>query len=63
MRSRWGDSSSIPARSGSAPCDADLVDAFGDWVSDDRVRRKIMIDTPAAFYRFDGRLPMARDAT
>jgi len=29
----------------------DLVDAFGDWVSDDTMRRKIMVDTPAAFYR------------
>jgi predicted TIM-barrel fold metal-dependent hydrolase len=40
------------------------VAAFGDWVSDDSMRRKISVDTPAAFYRFDGRLPMtARGVT
>jgi len=32
-------------------------------VSDDSMRRKIMVDTSAAFYRFDGGFPMARDAT
>lgn len=34
------------------PNDGDLVDAFGDWVGDEAMRRKIMVDTPAAFYRF-----------
>jgi predicted TIM-barrel fold metal-dependent hydrolase len=34
------------------PNDGDLADAFGDWVTDDAMRRKIMVDTPAAFYRF-----------
>jgi hypothetical protein len=28
------------------------VDAFGDWVTDEGMRRKIMVYTPAAFYRF-----------
>jgi 2-pyrone-4,6-dicarboxylate lactonase len=32
--------------------DGDLVDAFGDWVTDAAMRRKIMVETPAAFYRF-----------
>ena len=34
------------------PNDGDLVDAFGDWVGDADMRQKIMVDTPAAFYRF-----------
>ena len=34
------------------PDDGDLVDAFGDWVTDHGMRRKIIVDTPAAFYRF-----------
>ena len=32
--------------------DGDLVDAFGDWVTEQGMRRKIMVDNPAAFYRF-----------
>ena len=34
------------------PNDGDLVDAFGDWVADKAMRRRIMVETPAAFYRF-----------
>jgi hypothetical protein len=34
------------------PNDGDLVDAFGDWVTDPAMRRQIMVDTPASFSRF-----------
>jgi len=51
-RIMWGSDWPHPNKYVANPNDADLVDAFGDWVSDGRVRRKIMVDTPAAFYRF-----------
>jgi len=63
-RIMWGTDWPHPNKYVANPNDADLVDAFGDWVSDEGMRRKIMVDTAAAFYRFDGRLSMtARDAT
>ena len=34
------------------PNDGDLVDAFGDWAGDATMRRRIMVDNPARFYRF-----------
>jgi 2-pyrone-4,6-dicarboxylate lactonase len=51
-RIMWGTDWPHPNKYVANPNDGDLVDAFGDWVSDDAMRRKIMIDTPAAFYRF-----------
>ncbi len=51
-RIMWGTDWPHPNKYVANPNDGDLVDAFGDWVSDDRMRRKIMVDTPAAFYRF-----------
>jgi predicted TIM-barrel fold metal-dependent hydrolase len=57
-RIMWGSDWPHPNKYVANPNDGDLVDAFGDWVSDERVRRKIMVDTPAAFYRFDGRFPI-----
>jgi predicted TIM-barrel fold metal-dependent hydrolase len=51
-RIMWGSDWPHPNKYVVNPNDADLVDAFGDWVSDDRMRRKIMVDTSAAFYRF-----------
>jgi predicted TIM-barrel fold metal-dependent hydrolase len=48
----WGTDWPHPNKYVANPNDGDLVDAFGDWVGDDSVRRKIMVDTPAAFYRF-----------
>jgi len=51
-RIMWGTDWPHPNRYVVNPNDGDLVDAFGDWVSDDGMRRKIMVDTPAAFYRF-----------
>jgi predicted TIM-barrel fold metal-dependent hydrolase len=51
-RVMWGTDWPHPNKYVANPNDGDLVDAFGDWVSDDAMRRKIMVDTPAAFYRF-----------
>jgi predicted TIM-barrel fold metal-dependent hydrolase len=48
----WGTDWPHPNKYAVNPNDGDLVDAFGDWVTDAAMRRKIMVDTPAAFYRF-----------
>ena len=48
----WGTDWPHPNKYVVNPNDGDLVDAFGDWVTDPDMRRKIMVDTPAAFYRF-----------
>jgi len=51
-RIMWGTDWPHPNKYLVNPNDGDLVDAFGDWVTDEGMRRKIMVDTPAAFYRF-----------
>ncbi|MEA2906891.1 MAG: 2-pyrone-4,6-dicarboxylate lactonase [Alphaproteobacteria bacterium] len=51
-RIMWGTDWPHPNKYVVNPNDGDLVDAFGDWVTDEAMRRKIMVDTPAAFYRF-----------
>jgi predicted TIM-barrel fold metal-dependent hydrolase len=51
-RIMWGTDWPHPNKYVVNPNDGDLVDAFGDWVSDETMRRKIMVDTPAKFYRF-----------
>ena len=51
-RIMWGTGWPHPDRYKVNPNDGDLVDAFGDWVGDEDMRRKIMVDTPATFYRF-----------
>jgi predicted TIM-barrel fold metal-dependent hydrolase len=51
-RIMWGTDWPHPNKYVANPNDGDLVDAFGDWVADEGMRRKIMVDTPAAFYRF-----------
>jgi predicted TIM-barrel fold metal-dependent hydrolase len=51
-RIMWGTDWPHPNKYEVNPNDGDLVDAFGDWVTDATMRRKIMVDTPAAFYRF-----------
>ncbi len=48
----WGTDWPHPNKYLANPTDGDLADAFGDWVTDDAMRRKIMVDNPAAFYRF-----------
>jgi predicted TIM-barrel fold metal-dependent hydrolase len=50
-RIMWGTDWPHPNKYVVNPNDGDLVDAFGDWVTDETMRRKIMADTPAAFYR------------
>jgi len=51
-RIMWGTDWPHPNKYVVNPNDGDLADAFGDWVTDDAMRKKIMVDTPAAFYRF-----------
>ena len=51
-RIMWGTDWPHPNKYVVNPNDGDLVDAFGDWVTDSAMRKKIMVDTPAAFYRF-----------
>jgi predicted TIM-barrel fold metal-dependent hydrolase len=51
-RIMWGTDWPHPNKYIANPNDGDLVNAFADWVSDERMRRKIMVDTPAVFYRF-----------
>ena len=51
-RIMWGTDWPHPNKYVVNPNDGDLVDAFGDWVADEAMRRRIMVDTPAAFYRF-----------
>ena len=51
-RVMWGTDWPHPNKYVVNPNDGDLVDALGEWVPDEGTRRKIMVDTPAAFYRF-----------
>jgi 2-pyrone-4,6-dicarboxylate lactonase len=51
-RIMWGTDWPHPNKYVVNPNDGDLVDAFGNWVSDESMRRRIMVETPAAFYRF-----------
>ena len=51
-RIMWGTDWPHPNKYLVNPNDGDLVDAFGDWVTDEAMRRRIMVDNPAGFYRF-----------
>ena len=51
-RIMWGTDWPHPNKYVANPNDGDLLDAFGEWVADETMRRKIMVDTPAKFYRF-----------
>ncbi len=51
-RIMWGTDWPHPNKYIANPNDGDLVDAFCDWVPDQAMRRKILVDSPAAFYRF-----------
>lgn len=51
-RIMWGTDWPHPNKYEVNPNDGDLVDAFGQWVTDDAMRRRILVDTPAAFYGF-----------
>ncbi len=48
----WGTDWPHPNKYEVNPNDGDLVNAFGDWVTDETMRQQIMVDNPAAFYRF-----------
>ncbi len=48
----WGTDWLHPNKYAVNPNDGDLVNAFGDWVTDETMRQKIMVDNPVAFYRF-----------
>lgn len=51
-RIMWGTDWPHPNKYEVNPNDGDLVDALGQWVTDDAMRRQILVDTPAAFYGF-----------
>ncbi|MGI9434784.1 MAG: amidohydrolase family protein, partial [Geminicoccaceae bacterium] len=48
----WGTDWPHPNKYDANPNDGDLVNAFGDWVTDEAMRKTIMVETAAAFYRF-----------
>lgn len=48
----WGTDWPHPNKFVINPNDGDLLDGFGEWVTDPDLRRRIMVDTPAAFYGF-----------
>lgn len=48
----WGTDWPHPNKWEINPNDGDLLDTIGEWVPDEAMRRKIMVDTPATFYRF-----------
>jgi predicted TIM-barrel fold metal-dependent hydrolase len=52
QRIMWGTDWPHPNKYEVNPNDGDLVDALGDWVSDEAMRRRILVDNPATFYRF-----------
>ena len=51
-RIMWGTDWPHPNKYEVNPNDGDLVDALGGWVTDQAMRQKILVDTPAALYRF-----------
>lgn len=51
-RIMWGTDWPHPNKYEVNPNDGDLVDAFGQWVPDEAMRRKIMVETPEKFYDF-----------
>jgi predicted TIM-barrel fold metal-dependent hydrolase len=48
----WGTDWPHPNKYEVNPNDGDLVNAFGEWVTDATMRRRIMVDNPAKFFRF-----------
>ena len=51
-RLMWGSDWPHPNKFDVIPNDADLLDAFSQWVPDAALRRTILVDTPESFYRF-----------
>ena len=48
----WGTDWPHPNKFEVNPNDADPVEAFGQWVPDEAMRKRIMVDNPAKFYGF-----------
>jgi 2-pyrone-4,6-dicarboxylate lactonase len=48
----WGSDWPHPNKYVVNPNDGDLIDWFGIWVPDEAMRKRIMVDNPAKFYRF-----------
>lgn len=48
----WGTDWPHPNKYEVNPNDGDLADALGEWVTDEALRQKILVDTPSTFYRF-----------
>jgi 2-pyrone-4,6-dicarboxylate lactonase len=51
-RIMWGTDWPHPNKYVANPNDGDLVDALAAWVPDETMRRRILVDNPASFYRF-----------
>ena len=49
----WGTDWPHPNKYEVNPNDGDLVDAFGDWILDAHLIKKIMVTNPEKFYSFD----------
>jgi predicted TIM-barrel fold metal-dependent hydrolase len=52
-RIMWGTDWPHPNKYEVNPNDADPVEAFGQWVPDEAMRKKIMVDNSEKFYEFD----------
>jgi 2-pyrone-4,6-dicarboxylate lactonase len=48
----WGTDWPHPAIPIPVPDDTDLVDMFGDWISDDGLRKQILVENPQRLYGF-----------
>ena len=51
-RVMWGTDWPHPNKYEVNPNDGDLVNAFGEWVTDEAMRKRIMVDNPESFYNF-----------
>ncbi len=49
----WGTNWPHPIHTGPMPHDADLVDLVPLWLPDPALQRRVLVDNPAALYRFD----------
>lgn len=48
----WATDWPHPNKFGDMPNDADLLEAFGEWITDEELRNKILVDNPARLYGF-----------
>jgi predicted TIM-barrel fold metal-dependent hydrolase len=51
-RIMWGTDWPHPNKYEVNPNDGDLAEALATWVTDEKLRQKILVDTPAHFYNF-----------